>query len=96
MPGNGVQAGSRRETVGSVSDDDSKMVICEDRPPETNADPSSNKTGKCEQASREPRRTSGYTLFLLIIENFIIFQVIVKTVILDSYRIKKILARFMG
>ncbi|KAG0720319.1 Protein capicua [Chionoecetes opilio] len=30
VPGNGVQVGSRRDTIGSVSDDDSKMVICED------------------------------------------------------------------
>lgn len=63
MPGNSVQAGSRRDTVGSVSDDDSKMVICEDRPPETNADSSSNKAGKSGEAGRDPRRPIGHTLF---------------------------------
>lgn len=68
MPGNGVQAGSRRETMGSVSDDDSKMVICEDRPPEANTDPSSSKAGKCAQGSGEPRRTNGHAF------SFIIYQ----------------------
>lgn len=59
VPGNGVQAASRRDTVGSVSDDDSKMVICEDRPPEANTDQSSSKAGKCGH-TREPRRPSGH------------------------------------
>lgn len=50
VPGNG-SGGGRRDTVGSeVSDDDNKMVICEDRPPDAHHD--HTKTGQCRQASR--------------------------------------------
>lgn len=62
VPGNGIQAGSRRDTVGSVSDDD-KMVICEDRPPETNIDPSSSKAGKCDLSRRDKKSQGPCILF---------------------------------
>lgn len=52
VPGNGVQAGSRRDTVGSVSDDDNKMVICEDGTTEGNNDGSTNKAGKWGEVRR--------------------------------------------
>lgn len=51
MPGNSVQAGSRRDTVGSVSDDDTKMVICEEGTAEGNSDTSVSKAGKYGEAS---------------------------------------------
>lgn len=47
VPGNGG-GGGRRDTVGSeVSDDDNKMVICEDRPPDAHHDHA--KTGQWRQ-----------------------------------------------
>lgn len=47
MPGNGTQSGPRRDTVGSeVSDDDSKMVICEEGTADVQTDTTPIKTGK--------------------------------------------------
>lgn len=71
VPGNGVQAGPRRDTVGSVSDDDSKMIICEDRPQEANTDPSSTKAGKCVgKAARDPRTNGLAFLFYQFVTVF--------------------------
>ena len=41
-----MQTSTRRDTVGSVSDDDSKMVICEDGAPDGTSDASNSKAGK--------------------------------------------------